>query len=139
MTLFDFIKEAETARRDKHEAIKRERKVLSPVLKDFTLIPELWESFNKHLPPKNNTVEENMHRRRVFMLLVIRLYSPKALAGYNLDGKTRKYLAEQVGCSKSSLSHSFRNLTFQFMAVRSFREEAEGVIYSVLSEKGISL
>lgn len=138
MTIYNYIIQIENDRKEKQRAILRERLHHVPLLTDYAIIPDLYRCFLSFFPTPKNT-EDEMLRRRVFMLIIIRLFNPRALAGYKLDGRTRKGLARTFGTTPSNISHLFRNLSFQFKNIGSFREVVEVSFQKLISEKNLSL
>lgn len=138
MTLYDYLSAIESAKRERTLAEQRERALAKPPLKDRSRVPELYECFKKQFPSKPKNQEVAMVRRRMFVLIIARLYCPHSLAGGKL-GEVRGDIARIFHCSPSAISHSFRHLCFHFKNVKTFRQETEDVFRAIIEEKNINL
>lgn len=137
-TIFDYYTDLKEARQLRTYASLREKSLHKPVTRDYHSIPDLYKCFLGIVPLPDNQ-EDRMTQRRIFTIIIVRLFNPPALAGYKLDGRVRKELAKVFGCTPSAVSHIFRHLMFWFESVSSFREETEQVFRRIVEEKQLPL
>ena len=115
MTLRNYITTIEGAKRAREIATRKENRLLAPRLTDYNLIPEIYGRY------KTLGVRREFFRR-VFVLVIVSLYSPKSLVGYKLNEGLRDRLAALFMCEKSLVSHLMRNTIFWYKNDKSYQD-----------------
>ena len=124
MKVSEYLQAGNEAMAQRIIASRNERALWKPLDHNYARIPEIYKIYCD-LYPKPKKPEENAIHRRVFVVIITRIYDPRALFGNKLDGKTREQLAKVFGCSRSNISHLFRHVAWQAQNVRSFREKVD--------------
>lgn len=118
MTPEEFIITVERVQWESERLLRRKQRLLSPRLEDYALIPGLYERYTKL------NIQREMSRR-VFVLVIMLLYSPKSLIGRKLNLGLRDELAKLFRCERSLISHLMRNIVFWYKNDKSFRSLAD--------------
>lgn len=139
MTLYDFVLEAKRVGEEKRLAERREHRMTRPVVTDHSLVREFYDCFILQSGGRPPGYDDRMYQRRVFILMMVRLYSPVTLAGGRFDGALRKEIANIFGCSPSAVSHMYSDISFLLKNMRKFRETAENAFKLLIQEKNITL
>ena len=124
---FSSIVELKSIREQKSRLSEREQELSSPILTDFSLIPEIYEWFREILsgadcPPN----PESVTQRKKFLFIVLFLFAPSVLAGGRLPNGIR---AEISGVFPDVCKHSkkctFYTLRFgcSFAAVNTIKPQ----------------
>lgn len=121
MTLKNYITTIENACRDTSLAIRKEHRLLIPRMTDYDLIPEIYQRF-KELDIKSD------FSRRVFILVIVSLYSPKSFVGRKLNEGLRDRLAKLFNCERSMVSHLMRNTIFWYKNDKAYQDTVNMVL-----------
>lgn len=133
MGLFDFIQSVENTHR-KHLAIEKEEKeLLTPVIRDYSRMDELYAVFTDEISKRTNIKTTSIDGRRIFIFIIIRLCCPAVFAGSKLKRGIRDRMAGVLNCDASTISHDFRNLTFHYKRYKGFRHTVD-MVYDAMME-----
>lgn len=133
---FSSIVELKSIREQKSRLSERENELSSPILTDFSLIPELYSWFKELLagmacPPN----PESVTQRKKFLFIVLFLFAPSVLAGGRLPNGIREGLSDAIGIySKSTISDNCSDVVFLFQNYSRFRQDIE-YLYSQIVER----
>lgn len=133
---FSSIVELKSIREQKSRLSERENELSSPILTDFSLIPELYSWFKELLaemacPPN----PESVTQRKKFLFIVLFLFAPSVLAGGRLPNGIRDGLSDAIGVySKSTISDNCSDVVFLFQNYSRFRQDIE-YLYSQIVER----
>ena len=122
-SMYDLIVSLEELKRESLAIQEREARLTRPLIYDLERMGEVYSSFR-----------EISDARNVFIIIAVRLFSPRALAGNNLRAGLRNKLAEVLGCEPTVISHAFENLVFHYKKYKTFRQEVD-LAYRQLCEK----
>lgn len=127
-SIIETIRKIEKARTTLRQAIEENEKVVSPKLRDLTLIPKIYELFEE-LKGKEIKVND----RKEFVFVVIYLYSPnKFFGGKMLQGLRRAITkATKVTCA-SVISATCTELTVLYTTYSDFRQGVDNLMNKVL-------
>lgn len=106
-----------------------------PILNDLTLLPKIYEVykgvFQHRGCPEDSALVRN---RKKFLMVILYLYSPKALAGDRMRIGLRKKVSELFGLTTSTpISDNCSGLILQYNAYADFRKDVD-VIYREVVE-----
>lgn len=98
-----------------------------PILKDLDLLPKIHQAY-KRIFERRGCPEEAMtvRNRKKFLMVVLYLYSPKALAGDRMRTGLRKAVSELFGLTTSTpISDNCAGLIVQYHAYADFRRDVD--------------
>jgi len=132
---FSAINELAQLRKEKDDIMVRESELSAPLLTDFELIPKLYEYYKEIQSNRLNSAEPGSRRyNRVFIFIIIYLYSPAALAGGKVTRGVRDVIAGVLGFkSPTAISNISADMMLQFNNYKDFRKEVE-VVFRRISE-----
>ncbi len=135
MNINDFMEKMSGIRKEE-ERLKREWLSLStPILYDYGLLPELYRRFLDARPRVCPSVKAGSTlERRIFLFIILFLYSPRTLFGSKMKKGLRPRLAHLYGCDSTLLSYYCRNLAFHYRVYSDFREDIEAMLVHVTGE-----
>ena len=112
---FSSIVELKSIREQKSRLSEREQELSSPILTDFSLIPEIYDWFKDLLagmdcPPN----PESVTQRKKFLFIVLFLFAPSVLAGGRLPGRDFRCVP---GCFPVCNIEQYRRCFFYLSAV----------------------
>lgn len=105
-----------------------------PTLEDLTLLPEIYEAYKRVYQRRGCPTEAMVVRnRKKFLMVVLYLYSPKALAGDRMRMGLRKKVSELFGLTTSTpISDNCTGLIVQYHAYADFRRDVDLIFQEVL-------
>ena len=124
---FSSIVELKSIREQKSRLSEREQELSSPILTDFTLIPEIYEWFREILsdadcPPN----PESVTQRKKFIFIILYLFSPSSLAGGKMTAGLREEMSRVLGVqSKSTISDNCADVVFLYQNYGDFSGDIE--------------
>ena len=133
MALYEFIIRVENTHRKKIMLEKEEQELITPIIKDYDQVGEIYGIFSDEISRKTNLKLNSIESRRIFILIVMRLFCPAVFVGRKLKHGIRNKMASILGCEASVISHDFRNLTFHYKKYKHFRETVD-MIYDAIME-----
>lgn len=140
-SFLQLIDELRLVRKHRARLTERERELSSPRLTDPDLIPEIYEWFRSALPEADAASSSDTPiRRREFLLIVLALFAPCALAGDRLPNGIRSALSAALpNVSPCVISNSIADATFFYRHYKEFRQETDRLYIHILErlkEKG---
>ena len=124
---FSSIVELKSIREQKSRLSERENELSSPILTDFSLIPELYSWF----PPN----PESVTQRKKFLFIVLFLFAPSVLAGGRLPNGIRAEIAGVFpDVSPCVISNNIADVSFIYQQYKDFRQDIE-YLYSQIVER----
>ena len=126
-SIIETIRKIEKARTTLRQAIEENEKVVSPKLRDLTLIPKIYELFEQM---KGKEIKVN--DRKEFIFVVIYLYSPNKFFGGKMPQGLRRAItkAAKVTCA-SVISATCTELTVLYTTYSDFRQNVDELILKV--------
>nr|DAU82730.1 MAG TPA: hypothetical protein [Caudoviricetes sp.] len=105
-----------------------------PILEDLTLLPEIYEAYKRVFSRRGRPDEAmSVRNRKKFLMVVLYLYSPKALAGDRMRMGLRKKVSELFGLTTSTpISDNCSGLIVQYRAYADFRRDVDIIFQEVL-------
>lgn len=105
-----------------------------PILEDLTLLPEIYEAYKRVFSRRGRPDEAmSVRNRKKFLMVVLYLYSPKALAGDRMRMGLRKKVSELFGLTTSTpISDNCAGLIVQYRAYADFRRDVDLIFQEVL-------
>lgn len=131
---FSSIVELKSIRELKSRLSERENELSSPILTDFSLIPELYSWFKELLagmacPPNPDSVTQ----RKKFLFIVLFLFAPSVLAGGRLPNGIRAEIAGVFpDVSPCVISNNIADVSFIYQQYKDFRQDIEFIYNQVL-------
>ena len=125
--MYELIHSLEGLKREKAALIEAESILTRPLITDIDRMDEVYSAFR--------TVS---NARNTFIIIAVRLVSPKALAGNHLGAGVRNKMASVLGCEPTVVSHAFENLVFHYKKYRSFRKEVDQTFAFICKKLNIS-
>ena len=124
---FSSIAELKFIREQKKRLTERENELTSPVLKDLTLIPMLYDWFKDILVEMSCPVNvESVTQRKKFLFIVLFLFSPSVLAGGRLPNGIRTELSNLFNdVSPCVISNNISDIAFIYQQYKDFRKDIE--------------
>ena len=126
-SIIETIRKIEKARTTLRQAIEENEKVVSPKLRDLTLIPKIYELFEQM---KGKEIKVN--DRKEFIFVVIYLYSPNKFFGGKMPQGLRRAItkATKVTCA-SVISATCTGLMVLYTTYSDFRQGVDELIQKV--------
>ncbi len=135
-TNFSFISELQTIRKQKSNLSERERELTTPILTDFSLIPEIYSQFKAILGNMEpEPFAESPTQRKKFIFIILCLYAPSALAGGKMPSGLREGLAKTLNInSRTVISDNCSDVVFWYNNYESFKNDVD-YLYNKISLK----
>lgn len=104
-----------------------------PVLTDISLLPTIYEAYKRVYIRRGCPHEAMLVRnRKKFLMVVLYLYSPKALAGDRMRMGLRKAISELLGLTtRTPISDNCNGLIVQYRAYSDFRKDVDLIFKEV--------
>lgn len=119
---------------DEESSLMREKNTLAtPRLRDYKIIPELYDycmGVIGEVCPQ--AMETPTQVRRMFLFVILYLYSPRTLFGCKMRKGLRPELSRLFSCDSTLLSYYARDLVFHYKVYSDFKENINGLIERVL-------
>ncbi|MFV0587469.1 hypothetical protein [Bacteroides reticulotermitis] len=91
MKLLREIEELAAVRIEKDRLDKEEKRLLTPILSDYSMIPKVYGWFSEVLTGMGITPDiKSDSQRKKFLLIIMKLYSPQRLSGGRMQPFLRK-------------------------------------------------
>ena len=124
---FNKIIRLKKIRIEKSELSEEENILTSPVLKDKSLIHEIYKIFvellNKRGCPPNI---DSVTQRKKFIFIILYLFSPSSLAGGKMAAGVREEMSKLLGVqSKSTISDNCADVVFLYQNYGDFSGDIE--------------
>lgn len=106
-----------------------------PILTDLSLLPAIHEAY-KRVFARRGCPQDAMlvHNRKKFLMVVLYLYSPKALVGDRMRMGLRKLISELFGLTTSTpISDNCAGLIVEYKAYADFRRDVELILDEVFA------
>lgn len=105
-----------------------------PILDDLALLPSIYEAYKRVFQRRGCQDEAtSVRNRKKFLMVVLYLYSPKALAGDRMRMGLRKKVSELFGLTTSTpISDNCAGLIVQYHAYADFRRDVDLIFQEVL-------
>ena len=105
-----------------------------PILDDLALLPAIYEAYKRVFQRRGCPDEAtSVRNRKKFLMVVLYLYSPKALAGDSVRMGLRKKVSELFGLTTSTpISDNCAGLIVQYHAYADFRRDVDLIFQEVL-------
>ncbi len=106
-----------------------------PILTDLTLLPQIYAAYCRVFERRGLPEDAKLVRnRKKFLVVVLYLYSPKALAGDRMRVGLRKAVSELFGLNTSTaISDNCAGLMVQYNVYSDFRRDVDIIFNEVLS------
>ena len=104
-----------------------------PILTDLALLPTIHEAY-KRVYARRGCPQDAMlvRNRKKFIMVVLYLYSPKALAGDRMRMGLRKIISELFGLTTSTpISDNSASLIIEYNAYADFRRDVDLILNEV--------
>ena len=131
---FSSIMELKAIREQKSRLSEREQELASPMLKDYSLIAEVYTWFKEILleqacPPNIESVTQ----RKKFLFIILFLFAPSVLAGGRLPNGIRSEIANVFpDVSPCVISNNIADVSFIYQQYKDFRQDIEFIYNQVL-------
>lgn len=132
MSLIEYIIRVENTNRKKVELERELSDLTNPIIKDYNQISDVYGIFADELTRNTNIRLDSIESRRIFILIIMRLFCPSVFVGRKLKHGIRDKMASILGCEASVISHDFKNLTFHYKKYRHFREKVDSIYESIM-------
>ena len=125
--LHELIFSLEELKRKRLSIQEKEAAASRPLIGDLDRVGEVYAAYR-----------EVGDSRNVFIIIAVRLFSPRSLAGNNLRAGVRNRLARVLGVEPTVVSHAFENLVFHYLKYKTFRKEVDEAYERLCEKLGIS-
>lgn len=124
---FSSIVELKSIREQKSRLSEREQELSSPILTDFTLIPEIYEWFREILSDADCPLNpESVTQRKKFLFIVLFLFAPSVLADGRLPNGIRAELSKVFPeISPCVISNNIADVPFIYQNYKDFRQDID--------------
>lgn len=131
---FSSIVELKSIREQKSMLSEREQELSSPILTDFSLIPEIYSWFREILSETNCPPNiDSVFQRKKFLFIIMFLFAPSVLAGGKMPFGLRDELSKTLEVySKSTISDNCANVVFLYQNYSDFRRDIEYLYNQIL-------
>lgn len=132
---FSTISELKSIRKQKSRLSEREQELSEPTLRNFTLIPDIYEWFKEILsealcPPNIESVTQ----RKKFLFIILFLFAPSVLAGGRLPNGIRAELSKVFpDVSPCVISNNIADVTFIYQQYKEFRRDIEFIYTGIVN------
>jgi len=128
---FAIISELKLIRHQQKLLAKREKEVAAPRLTNLDLIPEIYRYFCQ-LCPHEGERRQSVRQRKLFIFVILMLYSPAAMVGGKMPHGLRERLGDALNITaRSTISNNHSDLSFLYQTYNDFREEADNLYFEV--------
>jgi len=121
--------------RDKINELTDSMKELNvPILTDLSLLPDIYEVYRRIFLRRGRASElMSVRNRKKFLMVVLYLYSPAALAGDRMRTGLRKKISELFGLTTSTpISDNCSGLALHYRAYADFRRDVDIIFREVM-------
>lgn len=125
--IIETIKRIERARTTLRQAIVDNELATSPRLSDLSLIPKIYEVFEKK---KGSSITVN--DRKEFIFVVVYLYSPNKFFGGKMPQGMRKTISNTLRIDSTCISRTCTELMVLYTTYSDFRQGVDELLTSVL-------
>lgn len=134
--VFSSIMELKAIREQKSRLSEREQELSSPILDDYSLIPEIYAWFKEILAERTcPSNPKSVTQRKKFLFIVLFLFAPSVLAGGRLPNGIRAEISHVFpGVSPCVISNNIADVSFIYQQYRNFRQDIE-YLYSEILER----
>ena len=123
------IRAMRKAREELKHAQERERQLFTPMLKDYAMLPKLYDMF---MEIKGDSVSD-VDSRDMFVFVIQYLYSPRNYFGDRMPKELCKKIAKTVGIkSKSPISRSSCRTLHYYQVYTKYREKTKEILSAML-------
>lgn len=132
---FNKIIRLKKIRIEKSELTEEENVLTSPILRDKSLIEEVYKTFveimNKRGCPPNI---DRVTQRKKFIFIILYLFSPSSLAGGKMTAGLREEMSRVLGVqSKSTISDNCADVVFLYQNYGDFSGDIEYLYTEILN------
>ncbi|WP_148296587.1 hypothetical protein [Phocaeicola paurosaccharolyticus] len=130
---FSIISSLKSIKEERECLYQAEKKLSTPILRDMSLIPELYSYYRKLYPIPGGRQRISLYNK-YFVFSIIYLYSPNTLAGNQIKNGLREKIAETVGINNGTrISQLCANLAFDYETYKDFRDTMDNVYNELTS------
>lgn len=106
-----------------------------PILTDLTLLPTIHEAYKRVFARRGCPNDAMLVRnRKKFIMVVLYLYSPKALAGDRMRMGLRKIISDLFGlATRTPISDNSAGLIIEYNAYADFRRDVDLILKEVFA------
>ena len=125
--MFSEISELKSIREQKSRISERERELSAPILQDVELIKTIWAWFReiqdeRDCPSRSGGTQQ----RKMFIFIILFLYSPSVLAGGRIPNGLRESIAMAIDWKdRTFISHNIESVVFLYQNYKDFRSDID--------------
>lgn len=125
-TIITRINQILDAKVELDDAVQKFNSVSEPSYDDITLLPELWNMFCRYLKLHRHCANpQSVYERKLFIFLILTIYSPRTLAGGKMKLGLRDELGKLFGLNaRTPISDNARDVAFLYRTDRIFKRDA---------------
>lgn len=116
------IEELKETKKVIRDLIKKEKKLSTPRIGDFSQIKTIYSIFEE-LCKKSDRNPDSPHSRKVFIAIVLIHFQPDVFVGCRFRVGLRGMIADVTKVSHSLISHNCEDVLLYFRVYEEFREE----------------
>lgn len=132
---FEKIERLERIRREKSVLSDEESALASPVLKDKSLVREIYGMFVEILNERGRPPDPAVTQRKKFLFIILYLFSPSTLAGGKMASGLRDEISRAMGMKSADvISKNREDVVFLYRHYMDFREDIRH-IYSEIMDR----
>lgn len=133
MKVEEFIDRMTRISEEEDKLSSEKARLMKPILYDYVLIPDIYNVFveeARKLKPCLNV--SSTDAKRVFLFIILYLYSPRTLFGNKMRKGLRPELKRLFNCDPTVLSYYSRNLSFFYQVYPSFRSNVNILLDAIM-------
>lgn len=120
----------------KAELSREEAELAAPLIADECKVGNVYDLFTAIVGQRLRKRSVSMYRK-MFIFVVLFLFSPSSLAGFKIRRGLREKIAEVLDCTRSNVSHDYHDVGFYYHTYKKFRDEVDAVIAELRSRLGV--
>lgn len=135
MELHEVVSRLKEIKEERLRLNDEEQTLSSPAITDPDRIPEVLEYCKesyRELHPNSKVRVSEVRRMYIFILLF--LFSPKTLAGGKMSNGLRTRIAGAMGIESSNVSHYHADVWFYYTVYSDFRDDVNGMFALVFDK-----
>lgn len=125
--------ELKAIREQKSRLSEREQELSSPILDDYSLIPEIYAWFKGIISETDQSSNlDGVMQRKKFLFIVLFLYAPSSLAGGRLPNGIRAEISHVFpNVSPCVISNNIADVSFIYQQYKNFRQDIEYIYWRI--------
>lgn len=135
MELQEVIMRLRTIKMEKSRLSEEEQKLSNPMMKDMSDIPTILTYCREAYKDIHRTsVPRRPRERRIYIFILLFLFSPQTLAGGKMGSGIRESIAKAMEIESSNVSHYHSDIWFYYNVYEDFRQDVNTIFEKVFEK-----